>query len=112
MFEGVKYGLHAEMIRDRGFEEAPDSTGLSRHWQRYPDDRNDDYAMSLRHDADVAYPRCKQSDGTTGGHSLRCRVEARGHRPPWRLPGRECRFDRARLSRLRLGQDDRLSLAP
>jgi len=23
MFEGVKYGLHAELIRDRGFEEAP-----------------------------------------------------------------------------------------
>jgi alpha-N-arabinofuranosidase len=71
MFEGVKYGLHAELIRDRGFEEAPDSTGLSRHWQRYPDDRLDDYAMSLHHDAGVAYFEVKTSEGTTGGHSMR-----------------------------------------
>ena len=71
MFEGIKCGLHAELIRDRGFEEAPDSTGLSRHWQRYPDDRIDDYAMSLHHDAGVAYPEVKKSEGTTGGHSLR-----------------------------------------
>jgi alpha-N-arabinofuranosidase len=71
MFEGVKYGLHAEMIRDRGFEEAPDSTGLSRYWQRYPDDRVDDYAMSFKRDDGVAYPEVKPSEGTTGGHSMR-----------------------------------------
>ena len=71
MFEGVKYGLHAELIRDRGFEEAPDSTGLSRHWQRYPDDRLDDYAISLHQDAGVAYPEVKKSEGTTGGHAMR-----------------------------------------
>ena len=71
MFEGVKSGLHAELLRDRGFEMTPDSTGLSRHWQRYPDDRVDDYAMSFHHDDSVAYPEVKPSDGTTGGHSMR-----------------------------------------
>jgi alpha-N-arabinofuranosidase len=71
MFEGVKSGLEAELLRDRGFEMAPDSTGLSRHWQRYPDDRVDDYAMSLHHDDGVAYPEVKPSEGTTGGHSMR-----------------------------------------
>ena len=71
MFEGVKYGLHAEMIRDRGFEETPDSTGLSRYWQRYPDNRVDDYAMSFARDDQVAYPEVKSSEGTTGGHSMR-----------------------------------------
>jgi alpha-N-arabinofuranosidase len=71
MFEGVKYGLHAEMIRDRGFEETPDATGLSRYWQRYPDDRVDDYAMSFKRDDGVAYPEVKPSEATTGGHSMR-----------------------------------------
>ena len=76
MFEGIKGGLHAELIRNRGFEEAPDSTGLSRHWERYPDDRIDDYGI-------VAPPRrrtwripsAKQSEGTTGGHSLRVELK-------------------------------------
>jgi len=71
MFEGVKSGLHAELLRDRGFEQTPDSTGLSRDWQRYPDDRLDDYAMSFHRDDGVAYPGVKTSDGTTGGHSMR-----------------------------------------
>src|SRR4029434_6944335 len=47
MFENIKGGLHAEMIRNRGFEEAPNATGLSRYWERYPDDRNDDYGFSF-----------------------------------------------------------------
>jgi hypothetical protein len=47
MFENIKGGLHAEMIRNRGFEEAPNATGLSRYWERYPDDRNDDYGLSF-----------------------------------------------------------------
>src|SRR5215213_6377173 len=40
MYEGMKFGLHAELLRDRGFEEAPDALSLPRDWERYPDDRN------------------------------------------------------------------------
>jgi alpha-N-arabinofuranosidase len=56
MFEGVKGGLSAELVRNRGFEEAPDNIGLSRHWERYPDDRNDDYGLSFGWDDAVACP--------------------------------------------------------
>ena len=71
MFEGVKYGLHAELLRDRGFEDAASQAGLSPSWKRYPDDRDDDYALSARRDDEMAYPETQRSDGTTGGHSLR-----------------------------------------
>ena len=47
MYEGIKGGLHAELIRNRSFEEQPNIIGLSRNWERYPDDRNDDYALSF-----------------------------------------------------------------
>jgi alpha-N-arabinofuranosidase len=56
MYEGIKGGLSAELLRNRGFEEAPNVIGLSRHWERYPDDRNDDYGLSFGWDADVAHP--------------------------------------------------------
>ena len=56
MFEGVKRGLHAELIRNRSFEEPANATGLSRDWERYPDDRNDDYALTFHYDDKNAYP--------------------------------------------------------
>jgi alpha-N-arabinofuranosidase len=56
MFEGIKFGLTAELIRDRGFEEAPNAIGLPRDWNRYPDDRNDDYGLNFHWDDAVAYP--------------------------------------------------------
>ena len=56
MFEGIKGGLHAELLRDRGFEEPPNAIGLPRNWERYPDDRNDDYGLAFRWDDSVAYP--------------------------------------------------------
>src|ERR1051325_5092859 len=68
MFEGVKRGLHAELIRNRSFEEPPNATGLSRYWERYPDDRNDDYALTFQWDTRFAYPQNRNE------HSLR--VEA------------------------------------
>ncbi len=71
MFEGVKYGLHAELVRDRGFEEVPNQAGLSPSWKRYPDDRDDDYALSVRRDDETAYPEAQRPEGTVGGHSLR-----------------------------------------
>ena len=68
MYEGIKRGLHAELIRNRSFEEPPNVIGLSRNWERYPDDRNDDYALTFHYDDKNAYPQNRKE------HSLR--VEA------------------------------------
>lgn len=65
MYEGIKGGLHAELIRNRSFEEPPNVIGLSRNWERYPDDRNDDYALTFQWDDQSAYPRQRKE------HSLR-----------------------------------------
>lgn len=73
MFEGIKFGVHAELLRNRSFEEPPNSIGLSRYWERYPDDRNDDYALRFEWDSKVSYPE-RTSPGLTPEHSLR--VEA------------------------------------
>lgn len=56
MYEDIKGGLYAELIRNRSFEEAPNVIGLSRYWERYPDDRNDDYALNFQWDGKVSYP--------------------------------------------------------
>jgi alpha-L-arabinofuranosidase len=74
MFEGIKRGLHAELIRDRGFEEEPTAGRLPRDWARYPDDRNDDYGMSLTRDDAVAYPDTSRAEGLLTGHSLRIQL--------------------------------------
>jgi alpha-N-arabinofuranosidase len=87
MFEGIKGGLHAELIRNRSFEEAG-------NWERYPDDRNDDYALSFARDDESAYPshrkerslRIKAGDGVISRHGVyqprvpvRAGVEYRGY---------------------------------
>jgi alpha-N-arabinofuranosidase len=76
MYEGIKGGLHAELIRNRSFEEPPNVIGLSRNWERYPDDRNDDYALTFHWDNQFAYPQQRKIklDGEVNEHSLR--VEA------------------------------------
>lgn len=74
MFEGIKGGLHAELLRNRGFEDPPNAIGLSRFWERYPDDRNDDYGLSFQWDGAVAYPVASASGGPAGGHSLRVQL--------------------------------------
>ena len=56
MYEGIKGGLSAELVKNRGFEEPANAIGLSRDWERYPDDRNDDYGLSFLWDATVAHP--------------------------------------------------------
>ncbi len=77
MYEGVKGGLSAELLRNRGFEEAPNNIGLSRYWERYPDDRIDDYGLSFGWDAAVAHPvALDYFDEKPAQHSLR--VEAGG----------------------------------
>jgi alpha-N-arabinofuranosidase len=71
MFEGVKFGLHAELLRNRSFEEHPSGIGLSRYWERYPDDRNDDYALNFNWDDSVHYPERPGPEPGTVQHSLR-----------------------------------------
>jgi len=76
MYEGVKGGVHAELVRNRSFEEPANALGLSRHWERYPDDRNDDYGLAFLHDEASPYPPRRQVRIDTGEreareHSLR-----------------------------------------
>jgi alpha-N-arabinofuranosidase len=76
MFEGVKGGVHAELLRDRSFEEAPNAIGLPRDWERYPDDRGDDYGLAFAWDGRVSYPPARVLKVETGEksqpeHSLR-----------------------------------------
>ena len=80
MFEGIKGGLHAELIRNRSFEEAASAIGLSRYWERYPDDRNDDPALEFAWDDSIAYPEPARPepgrpDARARDHSLR--IDAR-----------------------------------
>lgn len=94
MFEGIKAGLHAELIRNRSFESSPNIIGLSRDWERYPDDRNDDYALSFVWDDQFPYPpqrkehslRVRAGDGVITRHGIyqpripiRAGVEYRGY---------------------------------
>src|SRR6185436_7309766 len=74
MFEGVKGGLHAELLRNRSFEEDANVIGLSRRWERYPDDRDDDYGLTFGRADDAAYPARPDADGTVGGHSLKVQI--------------------------------------
>jgi alpha-L-arabinofuranosidase len=74
MFEGIKGGLTAELIRNRSFEDRPSAIGLSHYWERYPDDRNDDYAISFGWDETVAYGPGVYTTEATGGHSLRMQL--------------------------------------
>ena len=71
MFENIKFGLHAELLRNRGFEEPANSIGLSRHWERYPDDRNDDYALAFARDGENAYPPRRKTKIDTGEKETR-----------------------------------------
>ena len=56
MFQCIKGGLHAELIRNRSFEESAGAVGLSRYWEPYPDDRNHDFALDFAWDDSTCYP--------------------------------------------------------
>src|SRR5882762_794377 len=75
MFEGVKFGLHAELLWDRGFEEPVSAVGLPRHWDREPDDRNDGN-VHFRWDESVSYPLGRTPAAERAEHSLRVDVVA------------------------------------
>ena len=68
MFGGVDGSLWDELIRNRSFEDAPNDIGLSRDWQREPDDRNHDPSVDFHWANAVAYPE------DSGGHSMRIAV--------------------------------------
>src|SRR4051794_614680 len=74
MFEGIKGGLHAELLRDRSFEEDASVIGLPRHWERYPDDRDDDYGLTFERAEAVSYPARPDGEGTVGGHSMKVQI--------------------------------------
>jgi alpha-L-arabinofuranosidase len=76
MFEGVKFGLHAELLRNRGFEEPANAVGLPRHWEREPDERNDG-DIHFRWDDSVSYPLGRKPAPDRPEHSLG--LELRGN---------------------------------
>jgi alpha-L-arabinofuranosidase len=74
MFQDIKGGLFAELIKDRGFDEAPNALGLPRYWERDPDDRNDDGAMHFAWD-DAVYSPVHRDSITLPKHSLRVEIK-------------------------------------
>jgi alpha-N-arabinofuranosidase len=80
MFENIKFGLHAELLRNRGFEETANVVGLPRYWERYPDDRNDD-AIRFRWDDSVTYPLSRPLGRDQVEHSLRIDLPISDHQP-------------------------------
>jgi alpha-N-arabinofuranosidase len=80
MLENIKFGLHAELLRNRGFEEAANSIGLPRYWERTPDSRNDD-AIRFRWDDSVAYPPSRPLGQHEVEHSLRIDVPGSDRQP-------------------------------
>jgi len=70
MYEGIKGGLSAELIRDRGFDEQPNALGLPRYWERDPDDRNDDSGLHFSWAGDVFLPADGDGNTLSSQHSL------------------------------------------
>jgi alpha-N-arabinofuranosidase len=75
MFENIKFGLHAELLHDRGFEEAASAIGLPRYWERNPDNRGDD-TIRFRWDDSAAYPPSRTLGPHQVEHSLRIDLAA------------------------------------
>lgn len=74
MFEDIKCGLYAELLRDRGFDEAPNALGLPRYWERDPDDRNDDANLKFNWDATVYAPVHSDPNTLPAHHSLQIAI--------------------------------------
>src|SRR3989442_4775926 len=99
MFEGVKFGLHAEMLRNRGFDEPANAVGLPRHWEREPDERNDS-DIHFRWDDSVSYLPARPADAEQAGHSVGLELRGNAFGPRG--------LSQARLP-IRQGQEDRRS---
>jgi alpha-N-arabinofuranosidase len=76
MFQDIKGGLDAELVRDRGFDEQSNALGLPRYWERDPDDRNDDAALRFAWDADVYLAVNGDKNTLASQHSLRVDVQS------------------------------------
>jgi len=74
MYEDIKGGLYAELLRDRSFEEPANAIGLPRDWERDPDDRNDDTALKFHWDDSLLYPPSRSLEGQTLEHSVRITI--------------------------------------
>jgi alpha-N-arabinofuranosidase len=74
MFEDIKGGLYAELLRDRGFDEAPNAIGLPRYWERDPDDRSDDADFRFSWDASVYRPVHSDPNTLPSHHSLQIAI--------------------------------------
>jgi len=90
MYEGIKGGLHAELIRNRGFDSFASAepsadkspakaTGdkasvLPRYWERYPDDRIDDYGIQFASEGRTPDPARPRFEGSMEGTALRIQV--------------------------------------
>ena len=77
MFENIKGGMHAELLQNRGFEVAANEIGLPRHWERNPDNRNDDPLLRFAWDESVAYPPSRGMEQHAIEHSLRVTLSGR-----------------------------------
>jgi alpha-N-arabinofuranosidase len=76
MFEGIKFGLHAEMLRNRSFEEPASSIGLPRYWEREPNDRNDDRETRFYWDSTVGYAAQPPVPAYDSARSLKITINA------------------------------------
>jgi alpha-N-arabinofuranosidase len=88
MFEDIKGGLYAELVRDRGFDEASDALGSPRYWERDPDDRNDDGDINFAGDNSVYSPVRGDDNTLPAQHSLQIDIarddgQRRGIRQGW-----------------------------
>ncbi len=77
MFQDIKGGLDAELIRDRGFDEQPNALGLPRDWERDPDDRNDDGSLRFAWDSEVFLPVNGDANTLSSQHSLRVDISGK-----------------------------------
>jgi alpha-L-arabinofuranosidase len=81
MYQDIKGGLCAELVRNRGFDEPPNAAGLPRDWERYPDDRNHDGRMQLTWDSAVYYPIASDQNTLPAQHSLRVDIHGADGQP-------------------------------
>jgi len=75
MYQDIKGGLSAELIRDRGFDEQPNASALPRYWERDPDDRNDDDNLHFTWDSEVYFPVESTANTLPLEHSLRIDIQ-------------------------------------
>ncbi len=74
MYEGIKGGLHAELIANRGFDADP-TAGLPPRWQRYPDDRIDDYGIVFKSEPRPLGARSERFEGIVEPTAVRIELK-------------------------------------